>query len=136
MPVPPELRSGPTRVLIVDDEPAVTRIIALAIKTAHPEYEVAEAHDGFHAGTLMTTLRPDVVVLDLRMPGMDGQEVCRLIKSNENTRHIEVLAMTAHPSPENERKMLECGARVCLPKPLDMEALLGEIEKARKTIEE
>ena len=127
MPVPPELDSGSTRILVVDDEPAITQLIARVIRAAHPEFEITEAHDGFSAGTLMATLKPDVVVLDLRMPGMDGYEVCQFIKSKEETRHAEVLAMTAYPSPENQQRILECGAKVCMSKPLDMDALLEEI---------
>jgi len=69
-----------------------------------------------------------VVILDLRMPGMDGYEVCRLIKSQESSRHVEVIAMTAYPSPENEQRLLECGAKTCLPKPLDMDKLMQEID--------
>ncbi len=127
MPVPEELGPSPTRVLIVDDEPGVTQVIARAVRQAHPDYEVIEAHDGFRAGTLCATQRPDVVILDLRMPGMDGYEVCRLIKSHEATRHAEVIAVTAYPSAENEQRILECGARLCLAKPLDLQALVNEI---------
>ena len=128
MPIPPELGADPPRILIVDDEPGITQLIAKAVKAALPECEVIEAHDGFRAGTIIASRRPDVVVLDLRMPGMDGYEVCRLIKSQQTTKQAEVLAMTAYPSPENEQRILECGARVCLRKPLDMEALLQEIK--------
>lgn len=127
MPIPPEVQAAPVRVLIVDDEPAITKLVARALAEAHPQCEVLEAHDGFRAGTIVATAKPDVVILDLRMPGMDGFEVCSLIKSQEATRHAEVLAMTAYPSPENERKILDCGARVCLAKPLDMEKLLQEV---------
>lgn len=127
MPIPPELDHAPTRILVVDDEAAITQLIARAIHAALPDCEILEAHDGFHAGTVIATNRPDVVILDLRMPGMDGYEVCRLIKSQTTTRHAEVLAMTAFPSPENEKKILECGARVCLSKPLDLEAMLKEV---------
>ena len=127
MPIPAELDSVPSRVVIVDDEPAITRLIAWAIKAALPECEVAEAHDGFRAGAIVATLKPNVVILDLRMPGMDGYEVCRLIKTQESTRQADVLAMTAHPSPENVRRIIDCGARVCLAKPLNMEALLTEV---------
>jgi len=127
MPIPAELDSVPSRVVIVDDEPAITRLIAWAIKAALPECEVVEAHDGFRAGAVVATLKPNVVILDLRMPGMDGYEVCRLIKTQESTRQADVLAMTAYPSPENVRRIIDCGARVCLAKPLNMEALLTEV---------
>jgi len=130
MPIPDELKRSPVRILVVDDEPAVTRVIATAIKSAHSEYEVVEAHDGFTAGTLVATMKPEIVILDLRMPGMDGYDVCRLIKSQENTRHVVVLAMTAYASPESERRILECGARACLSKPLDMAVLANQIQAA------
>ena len=127
MPIPPEVQAAPIRVLIVDDEPAITKLVAKTLAQAHPDCEVLEAHDGFRAGTILATCKPNVVILDLRMPGMDGFEVCSLIKSQDGTRHAEVLAITAHPSPENEKKILDCGARVCLPKPIDMERLLREV---------
>jgi CheY-like chemotaxis protein len=130
MPVPPELEGSPVRVLVVDDEPAVAQMIARLIKRTHPDYEVVEANDGFRAGTIVATLKPDVVILDLRMPGIDGYEVCRLIKSQAGTKHAQVIAMTAYASPENEQRILSCGARVCMSKPLDLEALVKEVETA------
>lgn len=128
MPIPAELDAVPTRVVIVDDEPSITQLISWAIKSAMPDCEVVEAHDGFRAGTIVATLRPDVVILDLKMPGMDGYEVCRLIKDQEATSQTDVLAMTAYPSPESVKKIMDCGARVCLTKPLNMEVLLNEIK--------
>jgi excisionase family DNA binding protein len=128
MPLPEDLQDRPTRVLVVDDEEAVAHMVAKALSAAKPKFEVIEAHDGFRAGTMVATLKPDVVILDLRMPGMDGYEVCRLIKSQPATKNAEVVAMTAYPSPENERKILECGARVCMTKPLDLDLLIREVE--------
>lgn len=128
MPVPPELGTTPIRILVVDDEEAVAKLIARAIRSQNPDYDVVEANDGFRAGTMIATVRPDVVVLDLRMPGMDGYEVCRMIKAQEATRHAEVIAMTAFPSPESEKRIIECGARVCLAKPLDLDRLLKEVD--------
>lgn len=130
MPVPDQLRDRPPRILIVDDEPGVTQLVARAIRATHPEYEVTEAHDGFKAGSLCATQKPDVVVLDLRMPGMDGYAVCDQIKSQEETRNTQVIAMTAYDSPDNQQRILDCGARVCLPKPLDIDRLLQEIQSA------
>ncbi len=128
MPISDELESTPIRVLVVDDDPAITRLISRALKTEHDDYEIVEAHDGFKAGTILASMHPDVVILDLRMPGMDGYEVCRLIKAQTGTKNAEILAMTAYPSEENVERVLEMGARVCLNKPLDMDRLLQEVE--------
>ena len=130
MPVPDELDVPPARILIVDDEPALCQMITNTLRAGHPEYEITEAHDGFRAGQLTATLKPDVVILDLRMPGMDGFEVCRRIKSQEETRHAVVLAITAYPTPENEQQIIECGAEAFFPKPLDMDKLLAAVQSA------
>ncbi|MBN1943335.1 MAG: response regulator [Phycisphaerae bacterium] len=130
MPIPAELDTTPIRVLVVDDEEGVAKLIARALRAQFPNFEVVEANDGFRAGTTIATIHPDVVILDLRMPGMDGYEVCRMIKAQDATRHAEVIAMTAFPSPESEQRILDCGARVCLSKPLDLDSLLKEVEKS------
>lgn len=130
MPIPEQLEVAPVRVLIVDDEPPVAQMLSRAVKLRHPEYEVLEAYDGFRAGTMVATLKPDVVLLDLRMPGMDGFQVCEQIKSNEATKRATVIAITAYASDESTRRILACGAKLCMPKPLDMDQLMAEIEKA------
>ena len=130
MPIPAGLEQSPTRILVVDDEPDTTRIIARAIGNSHSDYEVIEVHDGFKAGTLVATLKPNVVILDLRMSGMDGFEVCQAIKSQESTKHIEVIAITAYPSEESNQRILDCGAKMCLSKPLDLAMLTEQVEAA------
>jgi excisionase family DNA binding protein len=130
MPIPAELGARPGRVLVVDDEPAVAQLISRAVREAYPHLEVSEAFDGFSAGTMVATLKPQLVILDLRMPGMDGYEVCRFIKSNPETANAHIVAVTAYPSPENEKKILSCGAKTCMSKPLDMEQLLKQVEEA------
>lgn len=130
LPIPPQLLSSKPRVLVVDDEEAIANLLVDEITTAHPDYEVRQAHDGFAAGEVVGSWTPNAVILDLRMPGMDGYEVCRRIKSRQETEKTEVIAITAYYSAETERKMLECGARVCLAKPLDMDILLAELDAA------
>jgi len=130
MPIPEELNIPAARILVVDDEPALTKMLARALKGANPDYEIIEAQDGFQAGQMVATLKPDVVILDLRMPGMDGFEVCRLIKKQQSTEHAVVVAMTAYPSPESEQRIRECGASAYFPKPLDMEKLLAAVQGA------
>ena len=84
MPLAEELQagSGKLRVLVVDDEPAIRDLLSEHFTTRTPSYEVMTAADGFEAGRLVATFRPDVVLLDLRMPGMDGFQVCRTIKAD------------------------------------------------------
>lgn len=130
LPVPPELMPSPTKVLIVDDDESVTSSVTDGIKAKHPDFEVLAAHDGFAAGELVRSARPDVVILDLRMPGLDGFEVCRRIKSMEDMRPTTVLAITARPSPAAKRRILQSGAAAYLAKPLKIETLLQELEKA------
>ena len=130
LPVPPELSPPPPRVLAVDDEESVTAWLTEEIKAAHPDFEILEANDGYSAGEIVALSKPDVVILDLRMPGIDGFEVCRRIKSREETKDISIIAITAHPSDEAQRRILEAGATAYLAKPLDIEALLAEVESA------
>lgn len=130
LPVPIELAESKHKVLVVDDEPAVAKLVSRVIRAAHPEYEVLVAHDGFAAGELVASARPDVVVLDLRMPQLDGFEVCRRIKSREDTKEIVVIAVTAYHSSKAQKEIMDCGASAYLVKPLDAEALVQQVEAA------
>jgi excisionase family DNA binding protein len=125
--IPAELLPSPPKILIVDDEEAVASWVAAEIRAERPDIKVLVAYDGFSAGETIGFERPDVVVLDLRMRGMDGFEVCRRIKAREDTRKTLVIAMTAHPSPKVERQIIECGAEVCLTKPLAADVLLKHV---------
>jgi excisionase family DNA binding protein len=111
------------RILIVDDEAALTRYLTVWLSQL-AGVSTAAASDGFTAGHLVHTFRPDLVLLDLMMDGLDGFQVCRQIKSDPATRHIRIIAMTGYPSPENIEKILAAGAEACLAKPLDEERLL------------
>lgn len=132
MPIPAELQMAPKRLLVVDDEPAVAQLICRAVGAAFPQLEISQVNDGFTAGAQLATLKPDIVILDLRMPGMDGFEVCRLIRSKSETKHTQVIAVTAYPSPDNVKRILQAGAKTCLGKPLDMDGLIREVSEAIK----
>ncbi len=130
LPMPPELGGFTPTVLIVDDEPAVVHWLAQEIRDRHPEYEILEANDGFAAGELVGARRPDVVILDIRMPGMDGFEVCRRIKAREQTSEAVVIAITAEHSEKVEREALACGVSACLAKPVDPADIIARLEDA------
>ncbi len=96
IPVPETLRegSGRPRVLVVDDDAAIREVVAEHMSTRLRPFEVMTAADGFEAGRLVATFRPDVVLLDLRMPGMDGFQVSRAIKADPDSAATIVIAMT------------------------------------------
>jgi excisionase family DNA binding protein len=130
IPLPEELRdgSGRPRVLVVDDEAAIRDILSESLANRPNPYEVSSAADGFEAGRLVATFRPDVVLLDLRMPGLDGFQVCRTIKADPETASIIVVAMTGYHTPETEARIVECGAVRCLAKPIEPSAVAAAVD--------
>lgn len=127
--IPKELQTA-TKILVVDDEASVAEWITQEIMTANSDFKVLHASDGYSAGEIVASSLPDVVILDLRMPGLDGFDVCQRIKSSKKTQHISVIAITAHHSEEAKARILECGARAYFTKPLDITLLIKEIESA------
>jgi excisionase family DNA binding protein len=130
LPIPEEIQqgSGRRKVLIVDDEPSIRELLSEHLSSRNVPYEVSTAADGFEAGRLVATFRPDVVLLDLRMPGVDGFQICRTIKADPETSRTVVVAMTGYYSPETEARVLECGAVRCFAKPLEPSTLSGFID--------
>lgn len=125
--IPPELLPAIPTILIVDDEPEVTRWMSMILVAKHPQCRILIAHDGFAAGEMVMAEHPQLVILDLYMPGIDGFEVCRRIKSDERTRGISVLAITAHPSEEAQRAILDAGAQALMAKPIDAAEICGRV---------
>ena len=132
IPLPEELRdgSGRARVLVVDDEAGIRNVIAESLSHRATPYDVMTAADGFEAGRLVATFRPDVVLLDLRMPGLDGFQVCRTIKGDSETASTVVIAMTGYHTQETEARIVECGALRCLCKPIEPSAIAAVIDAA------
>ena len=106
------------RVLIVDDERF--NLVMLEDELVAEGYEVLTASDGEEAIEKTLQFYPDVVLLDIIMPGMDGYEVCRRLKASDKTSHIPVVMLTALLDAKSRYKGLECGAIDFLNKPVDM----------------
>lgn len=117
----------PERVLIVDDDRQVSHLVAELIRTRAPDVNFEIANDGFEAGAKVESFRPHALVLDLRMPGMDGFEVCRRLRARPTLAHIRIVAMTGEPTAENIQRILAAGADACLAKPFDSEELLAAL---------
>jgi excisionase family DNA binding protein len=114
------------RILIVDDHPSVVGFIEGALRL-EGNYELATAFDGFEAGRQLTTFQPDLVVLDIMLPGVDGFEICRRVKTDPTTQHIKILVITGFATDENIKKMLRYGADDYLEKPLKLEDLREKV---------
>ena len=117
--VPP---STTLRVLVVDDDVSFRDACGEALGRL-PHTEVRKAANGFESGRLVAEFLPHVIILDLRMPGMDGFEVCRDIKTSARTKHARVLVLTGFATEDNIRRAKACGAERCVHKPVDMDAL-------------
>jgi len=121
------------RILIVDDNSDMAICLCEMLLAISNNIDVETAQDGFDAGRQVSSFKPHVVMLDLKMPGMDGFEVCRLLKSNPETCSIRIIAMTGFPTPETEKRIQGLGAEMCLSKPftqVEMLEAVGLIEQA------
>ena len=111
------------KILIVDDESSAR--FALELLLRREGFEVHEVHDGASALVECSTFRPDLILLDIMMPGMDGLEVCRRIKSTPETRLTPVVLITGLSATEDRIKGINAGADDFLSKPIDFSELLA-----------
>ncbi|HUO87834.1 MAG TPA: PleD family two-component system response regulator [Rhizomicrobium sp.] len=113
------------RVLVVDD--ILSNVKLLEAKLTAEYFEVVSAFNGAECLAKIEEAAPDIVLLDVMMPGMDGFEVCRRIKSNPNTAHLPVVMVTALDQPSDRVAGLEAGADDFLTKPVDDAALFARV---------
>ena len=126
---PVKERTGARRILVVDDDPVIVETITAALEEDPHKYEVVSASDGFEAGIQVSRFDPDLVILDLMMPNIDGHEVCRSLKKSAYTNHINIIVLSAYLDEENERNLLKIGADLCFSKPFPLEMLQEEIAR-------
>jgi CheY-like chemotaxis protein len=119
-------RARTPRVLLIDDDAAIRRLCSVSLR-AHG-IEVIEAEDGTQGLELVRRKRPDLVLLDVSMPGLDGFEVGQLVRRHRRTRHIPLMFLSGEP--ENDERARELGAIACLAKPFDPVALSSLIAGA------
>jgi excisionase family DNA binding protein len=116
------------RVLVVDDDPAVVKLIVRLLEK-NDRCETATAADGFEAGIQIARFRPDLVILDLMMPHLDGFKVCSSIRLAPETSDLAVLVVTGYDDDENLQRAREAGADYCMTKPLSMESLSKKVDE-------
>ena len=130
MPVYAEFFGGDSRrVLVVDDDAQVREMLATVLGTMEPRMEVEQAEDGYDALLKAGHTRPDLMILDLKMPRMDGFEACRRIRTNPATSGTKILAVSGYMDEEAEREIVRCGASDYMRKPLDIEEFRRRVAK-------
>ena len=113
------------KILVVDDEESLAQFVCRALR--QQGYKTVCAYDGDNALSLVYEEMPDLVILDLMLPLMDGWEICRRVKSDEETRHIPILMLTARSSAEDVVQGLDLGADDYMRKPFPLDELLARV---------
>jgi excisionase family DNA binding protein len=117
------------KILVVDDDQVIVETITAGLEEDPHAYEVITAADGFEAGLQVSHFKPDLLILDIMMPDIDGYEVCRKLKTSEETKHIRIIVLSGYLDENSYKKMREYGADLCFSKPLPLDRLKEEIAR-------
>ena len=136
IPVPDKgVDEGRKRILVVDDDPIIVETIVQALEEDEYDYEVISASDGFEAGIQVSHFKPHLILLDIMMPDIKGYEVCKKIKTDEETKHTKIIVLSAYLDEEKFKLMKENGADICFSKPLPLPQLKAEVARLLGLIE-
>jgi two-component system, chemotaxis family, chemotaxis protein CheY len=119
------------RVLIVDDHPINRRLPEVILRDAG--WLTDEAENGEQALAKLAAGSFEVVLLDISMPGMSGEEVCRRIRADERLKHLRVIAYTAHAIEESRPSLMQAGFDWLLIKPISRQSLLEALDPSNTT---
>ncbi|MEW6239017.1 MAG: response regulator [Candidatus Omnitrophota bacterium] len=117
----------PKKILIVEDHIDSREILVDQLEFSG--YTVLEAGDGENGERIAMEETPDLIILDLSLPGKSGLDVVHSLRQRESSRHIPIIALTAHAKPEDEQKALEAGCISYIAKPVKPKEVLLQIEK-------
>src|SRR5437879_514278 len=117
------MNNDPQLVLIVEDEPDAGRLLSYHLR--RKGYETMVAEDGLTGLNMALEWKPDLLILDLMLPQMNGFEVCRLIKAGPLRQRTAILMLTAMAGKESKLQGFHCGADDFLTKPFDIDELLA-----------
>ena len=132
MPVMEEYFKGieKKKILIADDDSSVIKAYSLLVKNYYDDVEVETAADGYEALLKTGSLQPDILILDIRMPKIDGLEVCRRIRNDTTIKpELKIIAVTAHSDAYDRNTVITAGADEYLIKPIDKNILLEYVGK-------
>ncbi len=129
MPIPQDLiKADKNRVLVIDDDPRILKMVQ-TILSAEGDLEVLTASSDFQAGLTVSSWMPDIILLDMLMPQMDGFQVCRRLKSDEKLKDIPIIAVTVLKDPKEIKKMRSAGITDYISKPFKSQDLVKKIKE-------
>lgn len=114
-------------VLLIEDTPANMKLASMLLERAG--YRVLQAQDAVTGIALAQEHRPDLILMDIQLPGMDGLEATRLLKADATTRQIKVVALTAFAMKGDEQRMLLAGCDAYIAKPIQYKEFLAEVAR-------
>ncbi|NJK35965.1 MAG: response regulator transcription factor [Oscillatoriales cyanobacterium SM2_2_1] len=113
------------RLLLIDDDPIISEMVSLNLETAG--YQVSLANDGIKGQALAIQLQPDMIILDLMLPRVDGFTVCQRLRRDERTKEIPILMLTAMGQTQDKVEGFNAGADDYLTKPFELEEMLARV---------
>jgi DNA-binding response OmpR family regulator len=113
------------RILIVDDDPVTAKLVAAVLRRAG--YEVVIVYDALQAFGVLETIPPDLLILDVVMPGMNGYEFCRMLRADRSRRQLPVLMFTGMARPADQRRGFQMGADDYVVKPVNARELVDRV---------
>jgi len=116
------------RLLVVEDDPQLAEFVCAVLEEYGDRLEIQVADNGFAAGRKVESWQPDILLLDLMVPGIDGFTLCSQVKADPKTRLTRIVAMTGYFSTHNVRRILDAGAETCLSKPFSQKELLDALK--------
>ncbi len=117
------------RVLVVEDDRSIQMVLEFVLSRA-AKCQVLVASEGRQGLAMIQEHKPDLVLLDLMLPNMDGFEICEHAKADESTRHIPIIFLTAQPQPASVAKAMALGAAGYIVKPFDPIRIIDQINEA------
>ncbi|KAF0133706.1 MAG: response regulator with CheY-like receiver domain and winged-helix DNA-binding domain [Candidatus Saganbacteria bacterium] len=117
----------PKKILVVDDEEDIINTLTIRLKSNG--YDVISASDGMSALSKAREEKPDLILLDIMLPKLDGYKVCRMLKFDENYKNIPIIMITAKVAEQDKKMGAEVGADAYLVKPFNPEELLRKVNE-------
>lgn len=115
-----------SRILVIDDDPAITELVSINLEMAG--YDTVDAEDGIKGQALALQMQPDLILLDLMLPKVDGLTVCQRLRRDERTANIPILMLTALGQTKDKVDGFNAGADDYLTKPFEIEEMLARVK--------